>query len=94
MRTSGNSHTRHADPLDLLRRDIAAIKHDLSVLVNRRLSAASDRTRELLDESKHRAMTVHKQLAKAVSQRPITTIAVASVVGMVGAKILGFMLRR
>jgi hypothetical protein len=36
----------------------------------------------------------HRQLSRTAAERPLTTIAVAAVAGIVSAKVLGWMLRR
>jgi hypothetical protein len=95
MRTFANgSHSRHADPVESLRRDLGAIKRDVSSLVGGGWGAASDRTKELLDQTRERAGEVHKKLGEAAAARPLTTIALAAAGGAIGAKIVGLMLRR
>lgn len=105
MKTVSNGRARITDPVDLLRDDMSAIKRDLAALVTGRVNAIGSHTRETLDrvgsnvkamtdQAKNKAEKMHGKLGEATGARPLTTIAVAAVAGVVGAKLIGWMWRR
>ncbi len=106
MRATRNSTVdRHGDPLVALRGDIAAIKKDLTSLVGSRIGAVgeavvermngtNESARKLVARARKSAGAAHDRLGDAAGARPLTTIAVAAVAGIVGAKVLGWMMRR
>jgi ElaB/YqjD/DUF883 family membrane-anchored ribosome-binding protein len=96
---------RTADPMDMLRHDIAAIRDDLAALVSGRLGAVSDRTRETIgragenvrDAASHavkRAHAMHESLGETASNRPLTTIMLAAAAGVIFVKFAGWFARR
>lgn len=106
MRATRNSTLeRTSDPMVALRNDVAAIKKDLTSLVGNRVGAvgdavvsslngASTEARHLMRRAKKTAGAAHDQLSGAAAARPLTTIAVSAAAGILGAKILGWMMRR
>ena len=103
--TSNNGHARHADPIDLLTRDIAAIKRDIGQLIGEQAGNVRWKAREtagrLQDEARHAAEQAkeqydmaHQSLSKTTAERPVTTIVVALAAGAVLGKLAGWMLRR
>ncbi len=96
MRSSNNgSHRgRTADPIDALHDDIAALRRDFGALINGRMGAVSEKTRELVDQTRERADDAHKALAKRASERPISTILMAAAAGAVASRLAIWMLKR
>lgn len=85
---------RHANPMDLVHEDIAAIKRDLAAVVDGRLSSLGDRTKEVVSQAKDGAIAKHRQLGKFAGTRPITTIVFATAAGAAAATLVGWLGRR
>lgn len=105
MKTSHNSRSRHIEPMDALRTDLAAIRQDISSLLTNRwtslsedtkaaLSSAGDTLRETAKHAGEQAGAAHRKLSQTAGNRPLTTIVVAAATGIVAARLLGWMLRR
>ena len=105
MRATRNSGGRLADPVDALRDDIAAIKRDIAGIIESRASAMGDAVSQTLNgmrrggtrlaaSTRRSARVAHERLGKTAGARPLTTIAVAAVAGIVSFKVLGWMWRR
>lgn len=102
---SNNGHSRHADPVDTLARDVAALKRDIGQLLGDGAGNVKSRVREAVNRLGDEAQVVadkavdqyelaHDSLAKTASAKPITTIMVAMAAGAVTAKLLGWAMRR
>lgn len=107
MRTSNNGHARRvaADPIDVLTRDIAAIKRDITQLIGEGAGNVKYRAREaasrvqdeavhVAEQAKEQYDVAHEALAKNTAARPVTTIIVALAAGAVIGKLAGWMMRR
>ena len=105
MRATRNSGGRLADPVDSLRDDIAAIKRDIAAIVESRASAVGDAVTQtfngmrrsgsrLAASTRRTARHAHERLGRTAGARPLTTIAVAAVAGVISVKVLGWMWRR
>ena len=105
MRATRNSMADRSDPMVAVRNDIAAIRKDVTALVGNRMGAVSDavlghisdvraEARNLVGKAKKTVGAAHEQLSEAAGARPLTTIAVSALAGIVGAKVLGWMMRR
>jgi ElaB/YqjD/DUF883 family membrane-anchored ribosome-binding protein len=93
------------DPVEALRQDIAAIRRDMAAIVANRagavgdsvkahLNGATSQARYVAEQAKHAAGAAHERLRDATGARPLTTIAVSATAGIVGIKLLSWMLRR
>jgi len=110
MKTSINGRAkaldpRNADPIELLRHDLSALRRDVGRMLGGSLDSAAVRTRDAVDAAKERvaelaeqgrekADEAHVKLAETAGSRPITTILVSVAAGMVIGKLLGAFARR
>lgn len=105
MRSNGR-RSRTADPMELLRADLAALRKDFASLTSNGVHKVVDKVvdkasgsyddvassvKEFSDEAQDRAREAHKRLAEVASERPITTIAIAVAAGALGAKLMQWM---
>lgn len=93
MRHTTNSKRSHAnaDSINTLRSDVATVVKDVTNLVGGRLNDCSNKAREIIDGTRDRATAAHERIAEFAGQRPLTTIAVSAVAGVVALKILSMM---
>lgn len=92
---SNNHHRRgRTNSSTALKEDMATVVRDLRGLVNDGLEAARTRTHEAVDTAKERAVAARERLGEIAGERPLTTIAVSAVAGVVAFKMLGWMMRR
>jgi len=93
MRHSTNHKRSHgrADSMNTLRSDVATVVKDVTNLVGGRLSDASTKARDLIDGTRDRAAAAHERIAEFAGQRPLTTIAVSAVAGVVALKLFSLM---
>lgn len=93
MRHSAN-HKRgqsSADSMNTLRSDVATVVKDVTNLVGGRFNDASNKARDIIDGTRERAAAAHERISEFAGQRPLTTIAVSAVAGVVVLKIFSLM---
>lgn len=93
MRHTTNNKRGHggAASVNTLRSDVATVVKDVTNLVGGRFNDASNKAREIIDDTKERAAAVHERVGEFAGRRPLTTIAVSAVAGVVALKLFALM---
>lgn len=96
-----NARREADDSMQTLREDIDAIRKDIGSILKKGLkgtdglqktiSHAGHRLGDFADEAKDRAEHMHRQVSQMASERPVTTIAIAVLAGMIGGKLIAWM---
>ncbi len=107
MRHSNNDRgtTKKSDPISMLTGDIAAIKRDVAQLIGhgagnvsararQAVSDLSDHAKDVAQQTRERYDEAHESLSQIAASRPVTTIAVSLLAGMVMGKALSWAFRR
>lgn len=96
---------REVDPVESLREDLAALREDIASLASNGVHRAGDYTRETLnsaaqgvqdvsDAARRKAEEAQEKISEIASERPLTTVAIVLVAGVLIGKVMGWMSRR
>lgn len=109
MASNGNrAHAAETDPLEALRADLAALRKDFTAMnhehgfslgrlghsAHEMFNGVTSNVKDLAGKAKAGADIAHRQVTGMAKSRPLTTIAVALAVGMIGGHLLGKFTRR